>query len=98
MKIYGTYGHKVNVNLDVYSECKYEAAKAGHTEVFENCKTVNYKDLVDWYIITGEDAAEIEAHTDDSCIDDNHEYLELHFEDGSTATFRNSYVDMFQAR
>jgi hypothetical protein len=98
MKIYSTYGRTVNVKLDVYEECKYTAAKLGHTDVFENCMTVEYKGLKEWYIITGEDAEEIEAHTDGSCIDDHHEYLELHFEDGTVSTFRNSYVDMFEAR
>ena len=98
MIINGTYGRTVDVVLDIYSECKYTAAKEGHTEVFDNCKTVTLKGLVDWSIITGDDALEVETHTDGFDIDDFHEYLELHFEDGTTSTFRNSYVDMFEAR
>ena len=80
-----------HVELDVYSECKYTA----NEEVFENQKVVEYDNVIGFEVVTGEQAKEIEAHTDGSCIDDMHEYLVLYFEDGETATFRNSYVDMF---
>ena len=87
---------KVNkATLDVYEECKYTAAALGHEEVFENCKQVKYNNVEYIEIVTGIDAEEIEAETDGSCIDDMHEYLVIHFTDGQTATFRNSYVDMF---
>lgn len=96
MRLYSTYGKKVDVEIEVYSECKYTAAKLGHMDVFENSRRVRYNNLVDWEIVTESDAIEIERDTDGSCIDDHHEYLVLHFEDGETATFRNSYVDMFR--
>lgn len=46
-----------------------------------------------WDIIEGgQEAEEIEA--EGKVFDENHEYLILHFVDGNTMTFRNSYVDM----
>ncbi len=87
-----TYGRPFRAEIDVYDECKYTA----DAETFENCKTVTYEDVESWDIVEGDDAREIEAHTDGSCIDDHHEYLVLHFTSGGTGTFRNSYVDMFK--
>lgn len=78
---------KVKVNL--YSECKYTASH----EVYENRHVIEYSGLVKFEIVSGFQAREIELHSD--LIDDHHEYLVLYFEDGDTATFRNSYVDMF---
>lgn len=60
-----------------------------------NEKEVKYTGLKSWSIVDGEDAEVIESETDASCIDENHEYLVLEFVDGTTATFRNSHVDMF---
>lgn len=90
-----TVERNIVVEIEVYSECKYEAAKLGHMDVFENSIKVDYS-IESWEIITGEDAVEIESMTDDDGIDDHHEYLVLHLTDGNTATFRNSYVDMFR--
>lgn len=80
-----------HVKLDVYNECKYTASKG----VFENKKVVEYENVIGFEVFTGEEAKEIEKETDNSCIDDYHEYLVIYFEDGNTSTFRNSYVDMF---
>lgn len=89
MKELRTYGKTVKVVVKIYPECKY-------TYQGTESKKVEYDGLVNWEIINGEDAKEIEEETDGSCIDDYHEYLVLHFEDNTTATFRNSYVDMFR--
>lgn len=56
-------------------------------------KIVKYTGLVSWDIIEGgEEAKEIEMQ---GLMDEHHEYLVLHFNDGTDATFRNSHVDMF---
>ena len=86
-----TNGRVSRAILAVYDERKYTASE----EVFKNAKEINYRGLTKWVIVTGKDAEAIEAETDGSSIDDCHEYLELHFEDGTTSTFRNSYVDLF---
>lgn len=89
-----TVGRPIEVELEVYDTCKYRA----DAETFKNRKIVHYTDVTEWVIVTGKDAEEIEAHTDGSCIDDLHEYLEIHFGDGDIATFRNSYCEMFRTR
>lgn len=80
-----------HVELNIYSECKYTASE----EVFENQKVVEYENVIGFEVVAGEQAKEIETHTDESCTDDMHEYLVLYFENGETSIFRNSYVDMF---
>ena len=89
MKQVRTVGRTFNAEIEVYSENKYTA----DAQVFENSRKVLYTNIEYWEIISGEDAAEIEAS---GLVDDNHEYLVLHFTDGDTATFRNSYVDMWR--
>lgn len=57
---------------------------------------VYYTGIVSWDIIEGgSEAEEIESMTDSNSQDEKHEYLVLHYENGETATFRNSHVDMF---
>lgn len=79
------------VLVNVYDECKYTASE----KTFENSKEITFDFCTGFEVVSGKDAKEIEEHTDGSCIDDYHEYLVLFFEDGNTATFRNSYVDLF---
>ena len=76
------------VKLYVYENSKYTGNVGEEREI-------NYTGLKSYSIVDGEDAIEIESYTDESCIDENHEYLVLNFIDGSTSTFRNSHVDMF---
>lgn len=82
-----TIGRTFDAKVYVYAECKYKA----DTEVLENSKEVEYNGIESWEIISGEDAREIEEQ---GLVDDYNEYLVLNFENGDTATFRNSYVDM----
>lgn len=80
---------KATIRLYIHEATKYEAPEDDEIEV-------KYIGVKAWSIIEGgQEAEEIEAQTDASGIDENHEYLVLHFEDGSEATFRNSHVDMF---
>lgn len=84
-----TIGRTFNAEIEVYSGNKYTA----DVQVIETSRKILYTDVEYWEIVSGEDAAEIEAS---GLVDDNHEYLVLHFTDGDTATFRNSYVDMWR--
>lgn len=77
------------VKLEICSECKYTAGEDA------TWNEVVYDYCTGFEVVSGKEADEIEANSDGSCIDDNHEYLILFFEDGDTATFRNSYVDLF---
>ena len=80
---------KATVVLYVFNEAKYMANADEKIEV-------KYKGVKAWSIISGGKEAEaIENIIDADGIDENHEYLVLHFEDGTMSTFRNSYVDMF---
>lgn len=79
---------EAKVKLYVYENSKY-------TGNIGEEKEITYTGLKSWSIVDGDDAKIIESETDGSCIDENHEYLVLNFVDGTTATFRNSYVDMF---
>ena len=79
---------KATVRLMVFHNTKYEDSEPSHE--------VTYTGLTGWDIIEGgEEAKAIEAETDAASVDENHEYLILHFNDGDTATFRNSHVAFF---
>ena len=76
---------KATVKIFVYNDNKYTG------NVTEE-KEIKYTGLTAWDIIEGGDEAE--EIENDGLVDDNHEYLILHFENGETATFKHSYVDM----
>ena len=83
-------GRSFSAEIEVVEECKYTAS----AEAWDRSKRIKYVGIVSWEIVNGVDAEQIEAETDESGIDEYHEYLVLNFEDGETATFRNSHVDM----
>ena len=84
-----TIGRPFTAEIEIYSENKYKAS----AEVFAASRRIIYDQIEKWAIISGEDAKEIEEQ---GLVDDNHEYLVLYFTDGDSATFRNSYVDMWR--
>ena len=77
---------EAKVDIEIFDGTKYEDE--------DYVEKIRYTGLTAWDIITGDDAEELEAGMGE-LIDENHEYLVLHFEDGKTATFRNSHVVMF---
>lgn len=84
-----TFYRARTVLIDIHKTVRY-------TDTSEDLISVRYENVIGFEVVSDPaKAAEIEAATDGSCIDDYHEYLVLHFADGDLATFRNSYVDMF---
>lgn len=81
---------KATIKLYISEYSKYDPeGRGGEIEA-------KYTGVTCWDVIEGgKEAAEIEANTDRYGIDENHEYLVLHFEDGTSSTFRNSHCDMF---
>ena len=79
---------EATVKVFIHDIIKYEDENMGHK--------VTYTGVKSWDIIQGgEEAKAIEIDADVESMDPFHEYLVLHFENGDTATFRNSFVDMF---
>ena len=83
-------GKPIRVELEILNVTKYVASP----DEWEEAKQVVYNNVEHWEIWDGDDAEAIEHDGDDSSIDPLHEYLVLCFTDGSTSTFRNSFVDM----
>lgn len=77
---------KANVTIEIHDVVKYECEEA--------VSEMNYTGLTSWDIISGGEEAEAIENIF-GIMDDFHEYLVLHFNDGRVATFRNSYVVMF---
>lgn len=63
-----------------------------HPEDEEEERTITYTGVKSISIATGKAAERIEAHTDESSIDKDHEYMVIIFNDHSKATFRRSSV------
>jgi hypothetical protein len=74
----------------------YEHEVSKYEDPGEGVKSI-FTGVISWDIVEGgNEALDIEMNTCEyTPIDDHHEYLVLHFEDGTKRIFRNSYVDMF---
>ena len=79
----------LNVKVKVYSGVKYDLSN-------EKVAEVKYKDIEGFEVVTGERATEIGSMTDEESRDEYYEYLVITFNDGQTATFCNSHVDLFR--
>lgn len=76
---------KATFTLELFEGTKFNATDYNHK--------VEYTGVTSWDIITGgKEAEEIEAQ---GLVDEYHEYLVLHFQDGDSATFRNSHTVLF---
>ena len=78
------FGRERKVEVWLYDECRYTTEKGHVQEVYySGCVGFDVKTML---------PDEVEQQ---GMIDDYNEYLVLYFSDGSEATFRNSYVDLF---
>ncbi len=78
---------KLNVKLYLSAQPKWEEGEDVLVET---------TGLKSWDLIQGgTEAEEIEKDLPEIGYDEYHEYLVLHYENGETATYRNSHVIMF---
>ena len=74
----------MNVKIKVYNGVKYNLEN-------EKVAEVEYNNIRGYEVVT-----EIGLETDENSRDEYNEYLIITLEDGETATFCNSHVDMFR--
>ena len=79
----------MNVKVKIYNGVKYEATS-------EKIAEVKYNNIRGYEVVTGEKATEIGNTTDEASRDAYNEYLVITLNDGGTATFCNSNVDLFR--
>ena len=79
----------MNVKVKFYDGVKYDATS-------EKVAEVEYNNIRGYEVVTGDRATEIGLETDGNSRDVYNEYLIITLDNGETATFRNSYVDMFR--
>lgn len=88
----GTLRHndltKCTFEMHMTDICKYNPMS-------QTVKVDTWKNVTGWQIITEEDATKLEKDMDEYSIDPCHEYCRLMLENGETATYNNSMVDMF---
>lgn len=75
--------------VKVYDNCKYEVN-------FHKVAEIEYEDVVS---VEAKNMSDKEAYAEGyDEVDDFNEYVTIKFSDGSTSSFRNSYVDIFKLR
>lgn len=79
----------MNVKVRMYNSVKYDRNSKKTAEV-------EYNNIKGYEVVTGEKATLIGNETDENSRDEYNEYLIIHTENGETATFCNSHVDMFR--
>ena len=79
----------MNVKIEFYDGVKYNLEN-------EKIAKIEYHNIRGYEVVTGERATEIGLETDENSRDEYNEYLIITLEDGETATFCNSHVDMFR--
>ena len=79
----------MNVKVKVYNGVKYNKDS-------EKVAEVEYSNIKSYEVVTGDRATEIGLETDENSRDEYNEYLIITLEDGETATFCNSNVDIFR--
>ena len=78
----------MNAKVKIYNGVKYEASS-------EKVAEVEYTNIRGYEVVTGDRATKIGLETDKYSRDEYNEYLIITLENGETATFCNSHVDMF---
>lgn len=78
----------MKIKVEVYNEMKYTTNEKPVVVFYDGVKSWEVKTIP---------ADVILKETDGSCVDEYNEYFIITFEDGDTATFRNSHVDAFRA-
>ncbi len=76
----------VKVEVKIYDLCKYDPASESRNKAQYSIKAFEVKTIPE---------KEILKETDESNLDPYNEYLILYLADGDTATFRNSFCDMY---
>ena len=79
----------MNVKVKLYNGVKYDFSN-------EKVAEVTYNNIRGYEVVTGERATEIGNTTDENSRDEYNEYLVITLNNGDTATFCNSHVDMFR--
>ena len=78
----------MDVKVKIYNGIKYNRES-------EKVAEVVYKNIEGYEVVTGKRATDIGLETDINSRDEYNEYLIITLEDGKTATFCNSHVDIF---